>query len=120
MTIHPSHEGLRHIITRRKHDNNTLQQACKCWTGCFTNIIYEISHYPLPFSDSSDSSLLNHIPHWTRTKRSTSNNRYVELMLVADRYTTQAYGNFTEQYLLSVAYLVRRVSRHTSKFLLCF
>ena len=57
---------------------------------------------------SSDSSLLNNIPHWTRTKRSASNNRYVELMLVADRYTTQRYGDFTEQYLLSVAYLVSR------------
>ena len=49
------------------------------------------------------------ISHSTRTKRSTSNNRYVELMLVADRYTTETYGDFTEQYLLSVAYLVSNV-----------
>ena len=28
-------------------------------------------------------------------------------MIVADRYTTEAYGNFTDQYLVSVAYLVR-------------
>ena len=48
--------------------------------------------------------------HFTRTKRSTSNNRYVEVMMVADRYTTEAYGNFTEQYIMAVVNLVSKIT----------
>ena len=35
--------------------------------------------------------------------------------MVADTYTTEFYGNFTEQYLMSVAYLVSEISTKPSK-----
>ena len=120
MTLHRSDEDSRYVITRRKNENNTLPKAGKCCVvSGFSHIRCDFDVVELFFSDSS----LSNIPHLTRTKRSTLSKRYVELMLVADRYTTEAYGSFTEQYLLSIAYLVsvsyllcHRISRCLPQF----
>ncbi|XP_028406010.1 A disintegrin and metalloproteinase with thrombospondin motifs 6-like [Dendronephthya gigantea] len=89
ITIHGVNESLHHVITRQEHEDSALRQG-------------------------GDNSSPNAIPHVTRKKRSASDNRYVEVLVVADRYTTEAYGNFTEQYLMSVVYLLNAVMQDDS------
>lgn len=87
----PSASGLKHVLTKQKHEKD-----------------FSESGFDFPFVKLSSQQST------TRNKRSAAEKRYLEVMLVADNYTATTYGDFTEQYLMSVAYLISVVMQDPS------